>query len=59
MLKLIARGMSNAEIAGRLFVSQATVKTHVTRILPSSTSAIACRQWWLAYECGLAQPGVE
>jgi DNA-binding NarL/FixJ family response regulator len=33
VLRLIARGGSNAEIAGELFISEATVKTHVTRIL--------------------------
>jgi DNA-binding NarL/FixJ family response regulator len=33
MLRLIARGMSNAEIAAEAFVSEPTVKTHVARIL--------------------------
>ena len=33
VLRLIARGMTNAEIAAALFISEATVKTHVTRIL--------------------------
>jgi DNA-binding NarL/FixJ family response regulator len=33
VMRLIAQGQSNAEIAGRLFISEATVKTHITRIL--------------------------
>lgn len=33
VLRLLAQGQSNAEIASRLFISEATVKTHITRIL--------------------------
>ena len=34
VLRCIARGMSNAEVAAELFIAQATVKTHVARLLP-------------------------
>ena len=44
VLRLIARGLSNAEIASTLFVSQGTVKTHVTRILTRSGSATGSRR---------------
>jgi DNA-binding NarL/FixJ family response regulator len=43
VLRLIAAGRSNAEIAGALYVSNETVKTHVSRILASSMPAIARR----------------
>ena len=44
VLKLVAKGLSNAEIGGQLFVSEATVKTHVTRILAKLSSATASRR---------------
>jgi DNA-binding NarL/FixJ family response regulator len=57
VLRLIARGMSNKEIGEALFLSPATVKTHVARILSKLDLRDRTQAVVLAYESGLVQPG--
>jgi DNA-binding NarL/FixJ family response regulator len=57
VVSLVASGLSNSEIAGRIYVSQSTVKTHVARAMAMVGARDRAQLVVTAYETGLVRPG--
>ncbi|MGV9770724.1 response regulator [Streptosporangium sp. NPDC003464] len=57
VLRLVAQGLSNAEIAGTLFITEATVSTHINRLLAKLVLRDRAQAVRYAYESGIVRPG--
>ncbi|WP_433443694.1 response regulator transcription factor [Nonomuraea sp. CA-141351] len=57
VLKLVGHALSNTEIAARLCVSEATVKTHLNRAMAKLNLSSRAQAVAMAYESGLVTPG--
>jgi DNA-binding NarL/FixJ family response regulator len=57
VLRLMARGLSNTDIARKLYIGEATVKTHIARVFAKLDLHDRAQAVVLAYESGLVQPG--
>ncbi|GAA2408720.1 response regulator [Nonomuraea africana] len=57
VLKLLAQGLTNTQIAARLYLGEATVKTHLSRILMKLNVTTRVQAVVFAYESGLVRPG--
>jgi DNA-binding NarL/FixJ family response regulator len=56
VLSLMARGLSNADVATELFISEATVKTHLARVMMKLGVREKAQAVAAAYQTGLVQP---
>ena len=57
VLEQVARGRSNAEIAAAVFLSEATVKTYLSRVMTKTNTRSRAKLVVLSYETGLVRPG--